>query len=156
MDAVTQLLNIHGHTVFYCMNAIAPPVDIDEIKLSVLIAELVNKGTPLAYLVCGLLLEGHIDNKIPDRYIDNEETEAYQAYVEKRIEDACTFYTKASAELSIKQVTDILLWQQKMQGPESVVARLKQYDAVVPSQELIPSYGDYAKANAEISWYRMV
>jgi hypothetical protein len=156
MDAVTQLLNIHGHTVFYCMNAITPPVEIDEIKLSVLITELEKKGTPLAYLVCGLLLEGQIENKIPDRYIDNEETEAYKAYVEKRIEDACTFYTKASADPSFKKVTDILLWQQKMQGPESVVTRLKQYDAVVPSQKLVPSYDDYAKDNAEMPWYRMV
>ncbi|MDF1684664.1 MAG: hypothetical protein P1U36_08420 [Legionellaceae bacterium] len=146
MDAVALLLKIQGHTAFYCMEAIQPSETINEHTLSVFIQALENRKTPLADLVCGLLLEGYIENTMPDRAMDTEQ------YMEKRTQDACMFYTKAARDGKLKPVTDILLWQQKTQGPESVYTRLKQYDISSPTA-IMPSCDDFAQPSITMPLY---
>jgi hypothetical protein len=147
MDTVALLLKTQGHTAFYCMEAIQPSEEINERMLSVFIQALENRKTPLADLVCGLLLEGYIENTKPDRDIHEEK------YMEKRTQDACIFYTKAARDGKLKHVTDILLWQQKTQGPESVHTRLKQYDIPSPTA-LMPSCDDFAQQSVTMPLYQ--
>ena len=148
IESVTDILNTNGPTAFYCMKTITPKVEINEIMLGIVIKELAHKGTPLAHLVCGLLLEGHIENIMPNRNL-NETT-----YMEQRQQDACLFYSKASKEPTLKKATDVLLWQQRLQGPQSIINRSQQYD-LTPPTELLPGYDSFAKTSVEIPLYRM-
>jgi hypothetical protein len=109
IDTVSVFLKANGPVGFYEMASIVSGFNIDEKTLSILIQQLEKKATPMAYLVCGLLLEGYIENTVAvDRYPGGEKSEAYQAYMEKRSHDAITFYAKASSDSALKKVTDIL------------------------------------------------
>jgi hypothetical protein len=147
MDAVALLLKTQGHTAFYCMEAIQPSEAINEHMLNIFIQALENRKTPLADLVCGLLLEGYIENMMPDRAMHPEQ------YMEKRTQDACMFYTKASRDQKLKPVTDILLWQQKTQGLESLHTRLKQYDIPSPAA-IMPSCDDFTQPSITMPLYK--
>jgi hypothetical protein len=74
--------------------------------------------------------------------------------MEKRTHDACTFYTKASKHRRLQQVTDLLLWQQKTQGCESIINRLQQYD-ITPPKKLFPTCSFFKRDCVKIPLYRM-
>ena len=99
----------------------------------------------MAYLVCGLLLEGYIENTVAaDRYPDGEESASYYAYMEQRTHDAITFYTQASSDKALKKVTDILLWQHQISNCPSIYHRLNQYNLIL-SKDVVPSYEKFER-----------
>ena len=153
-DVTTHLINIvtlylekHTHVGFFQMTPLAPDFYIHEMMLSSVIEQLEKISTPMAYLVCGLLLDGHIENMIAaDRYPDGETCPAYLAYMEKRLHDAITFYTKAAQNKALKKVTDTLLWQHKTlhNDVSSIAKRLKCYDVAL-SEDIAPSYACFKR-----------
>lgn len=121
---------------------ITSPVEIDETYLNTVITALERENTPLAFLTCGLLLEGRITN-IADEPSD------LTAYYEKRIHDAISFYEKAAVSNELKPLVNFLLWEiRTVSELESVLKRIHQFDLLPPSEDYIPSFNQY-KAPSE-------
>jgi hypothetical protein len=128
--------------------------EIDEDYLTILIHQLEDKGTPLAYFVCGLLLEGRIANDVPERYKDDSEDGVnYRDYLNKRAHDAITYYDKAAEDPVLKPTVDYILWHIKCMDDESTRARLARYD-VTPPLLCVSSYNLFSHPSAKISFIR--
>lgn len=114
-------------------------VNINEAKLMRIAASLEKIGTPLAHLVCGLLLEGRLETLLPERYQDKSDSDDYKQYVKKRAHDAVTFYSKVAEALALKSIASHLLWHLRMFSSGSLRNRLYLYDALRPIPQVFPS-----------------
>ncbi|MBA2711408.1 MAG: hypothetical protein H0U57_12560 [Tatlockia sp.] len=121
-------------------------VEIDETYLNRLVQLLERQNDPLANFACGLLLEGQIETAAD--IIDN--CSAFDEYMEKRTQDAISFYTKASEDRTIKPIAEFLLWEMKMTShTPSIQKRLSQYD--VTPQSTCEAFNQTSKVRTEVS-----
>ncbi|MDF1645572.1 MAG: hypothetical protein P1U61_01140 [Legionellaceae bacterium] len=146
IDSVSAFIQTNGPEGFYCMNPIKPPVEIYDVQLPAYIEGLEQKATSLAYLLCGLLLDGQIEN-FTNMDLDSA---AGAAYLEKRQQDAINFYCQASKDDTLKPVTNVLLWQHRTHGLHSIAAHLRQYDLT----DSYPVNTFLNQNNVEIPLYR--
>jgi hypothetical protein len=114
-------------------------VNINEAKLMKIIESLEKIGTPLAHLVCGLLLEGRLETLLPERYQDNTDSDDYKQYVKKRAHDAVTFYSKAAEARDLKSIASHLLWHSRMFSSGSLRNRLYLLDNLRPIPQVFPA-----------------
>ncbi|MDF1683386.1 MAG: hypothetical protein P1U36_01890 [Legionellaceae bacterium] len=148
IHVVKPLIKHKKYTAFYAIKPIKLSININEVILEKLVKNLEKQNAPLAYLICGLLLDGLIENLRPDRPINK------QAYLEKRRHDACTLYTKASKNKRLERFTDLLLWQQKTEGCASIINHLQQYD-ITPPKKLFPTCRFFKRDCVKIPLYRI-
>ncbi len=114
-------------------NAISLPVEIDETCLNRIIPLFEKQKTPIAFLICGLLLEGQISTITNEKYSPLE----YKEYMEQRTHDAISFYTKAALDSSTRPLVEFLLWELKLTCTlPSIQHRLSEYD-------LTPTYASH-------------
>ena len=78
------------------------PVKIDELRLGKFIEILEKLNTSTSLLTCGLLLEGSIRNLMPQ-----ETPEDPKRYLEKRVQDAVSFYLRAAASVLNRRLLDL-------------------------------------------------
>jgi hypothetical protein len=117
---------------------ISPTLVIDEADLQQLVHILEKQGTPMAYLTAGLLLEGRMGVSVVNAEKDD-------SYMEKRIQDAITFYIKAAENPNIKPLVDFILWEIKTTKIEfsSIQQRLAELD--INPEKFFDTYASYSK-----------
>ncbi len=137
VDQVSHL-TMTGHSRQLNFDAVSLPFEIDEEHLNLLITKMEKQHTSIAFLTCGLLLQGHIPNVVAEK--DNLEH-----YTEIRLHHAIDFYTKISAFSSIQPLAEFLLWEIKtIPSYPSIQTRLAQYD-LAPPDDFLQTYSAFRK-----------
>lgn len=118
-------------------------IPINEIRLVELIHVLENSQKPIAYLACGLLLEGRFETEMPTNYLTETNSKSFTEYMEKRTHDAITFYVRATKDSELRPIVTHLLWNLSMLGSWSVRYRLSEFSELQPCEHVMPSWSKY-------------
>lgn len=145
LSIIVELILKQKNDKKFLFDDIKPPIEIDKIYLNHFISLFEQRNTPIAYLTCGLLLDGHIETTA--MLVEN--CAAYDEYIEKRIHDAISFYIKATEDPFTKPIAEFLVWDLKITCPlQSVQERLLQYD-IVPSN-FFKNYKEFSGKRAGV------
>lgn len=114
--------------------------DIDDSVLSKVINHFEKNHGDLGLFICGLLLEGRVENSV-----NLENISCLDEYFTKRLQDAISFYNKtALCNHTLKPLIDNILWEIKVTRKEnfSIQMRLARFD-LIPSMETFPDFRNH-------------
>lgn len=113
---------------------------IDESVLSEMINHFEKNYGAFGLFICGLLLEGRIENSV-----NLENISCLDEYFTKRLQDAISFYNKAAlCNHILKPLIDNILWEIKITRKEnlSIQMRLARFD-LIPSMQTFPDFRNH-------------
>jgi len=99
---------------------------LTENQVELIIDYLEKQKDALSYLTCGLLLQGYIENALPERLMAESDS---VAYLEKRTHDAISYYIQSvNQRKEYAPIINQLLWELKIDGSTSIQERLACFD----------------------------